>query len=72
MTLGAVVLSAGFDVELRPFQHKTAQGPDGATVTIGVSAIRRLVARQIAENVRSVARNWSKSIQQLSLPLSVV
>ncbi len=63
-------LDAGFDVELRPFRVKVP-GPGGITVRIGISAVRRLVAREMAKNVRSLARNWPSLLKQLA-PLSVV
>ena len=63
-------LSAGFDAEMRPFQREIV-APDGTRVLIVVSAVRRLVAREIAKNIRQVSQNWKSLMGQL-VPLSVV
>ncbi len=60
-------LEAGFDVDWRPFQHKIASGPDGTTVRITISAIRRLVARQIAKEIRKLAQKWTSLLKRLEL-----
>ena len=64
-------LIAGFDADLWPYRREIADAPDGARVEIVISAVRRLVARDIAEVLRQFARNWDTLLDQLE-PLSVV
>ena len=61
-------LGAGFDADWAPFQREVSGAPDGARVLVVVSAVRRLVARQIAQDVRKVARNWRKLLDCLESP----
>jgi hypothetical protein len=63
-------LHAGFDSELRPFQREFSGGPEGAGVRVVVSAVRRLVARQVAERLQEVAINWKEILSRLT-PLPV-
>jgi hypothetical protein len=63
-------LDLGFDAEYRPYEREIADGPDLARVKIAASAIRRVVAREMAAHVREVARRWGDLIGVLS-PASV-
>lgn len=64
-------LDVGFDAENRPYQREVGGAPDGARVLIVVSAVRRLVGREVADHVRQMANQWSQLLNQL-VPLSMV
>jgi hypothetical protein len=64
-------LGAGFDTEVRPFRREMENGPDDARVRIVVAAVRRLVARQVADRLREVADHWKQLVSRLD-PMSVV
>jgi hypothetical protein len=66
-----VDLRAGFDAEVMPFEKEVASAPDNARVVVAVSAAGRLVARQIAKDLRNVASDWAMLLSRLA-PLSVV
>ena len=64
-------LSAGFDPDLMPLERHLADAPDGVHVTVVVSAVRRLLARDIGPRLREFADHWGELLSQLC-PLSAV
>ncbi len=51
-------IDIGFDVETRPFRRIVEDGPGGSRVSVSVSAIHRLQAREVATELRALTRNW--------------
>ncbi|NQT36325.1 MAG: hypothetical protein HQ581_02485 [Planctomycetes bacterium] len=64
-------LDIGFDAESRPFQREAPDGLPGVRAQIVISAVRRLLARDIADRIRGVAAHWKELLDRLA-PLSVV
>ena len=64
-------LSVGFDAELMPLQRNLADAPDGARVTVVVSAVKRLLGRDIAPRLCELADHWGELLSQVC-PLSAV
>jgi len=64
-------LEAGFDAELRPFRRRLGGCPEGCSAEVVISAVRRLEARDIADQVRSLAQHWCTVLEELA-PLSQV
>ena len=64
-------LGPGFDADYLPYQQEIQDAPDGARVRIVVSAARRLVARNVASELRDVAGRWTQLLDRL-VPLSLV
>jgi hypothetical protein len=58
-------IEIGFDVEARPFRRIIADGPGGSRVSVSVSAIHRLQAREVATELRSLTRNWRNLLERL-------
>jgi hypothetical protein len=59
-------LAIGFDKDLAPFHVQFSDGPDGVGVELTISAIRRLVARDIADKLRVFARTWENALRELA------
>jgi hypothetical protein len=59
-------LSLGFDVEARPYVRTIVDEKADLSMTIRVSAIRRIEGRDVASKVSFVRSKWKRLISQMS------
>jgi hypothetical protein len=58
-------LQAGMDVDIYPLQHEVREAPSGVRMSVFCSAVRRLTARNMAQELQKLARNWKRILDQL-------
>jgi hypothetical protein len=56
---------AGIDVDEWPFQVTFDRQPEGATVTLAISTVRRLDAREIGGHLAELASEWDTLLAEL-------
>ena len=61
----AEAVEVGFDVEIRPFHQVFEDRPAGTRVSVLVSAIHRLQAREVAQELREMAHNLRSLLERL-------
>ena len=64
-------LELGFDSEARPFERRVESPPADTTILIVASAQRRVMGRDMASTLQSLADDWEASLHNLE-PLARV